>query len=265
VSHLTTSDGVALHYEDDGAGPVVVMLPGWTGSAGFFTPVDGLRTVRVDPRGHGHSDKPPHGHTVDRFAQDVHELIEALALEDVTLLGQSMGATVVLAYLRRHGSAHLGRVVLMSGAPRLLNDAGYALGIMDRAAAETWRRRLADGFAGELEMLVRRGFHVAPDAGTVRAMVADRLRCPPETAIAVTWDAQQQDFTALLPAIDVPLLAILGRHDPIVPTGNAEHLARLVPAGRAAVFEHSGHFPSREEPGRFQAELRAFVNQTNAW
>jgi pimeloyl-ACP methyl ester carboxylesterase len=228
--------------------------------------VDGLRTLRVDPRGHGKSDKPPHGHTVARFAEDVHELIAALGLDDVTLLGQSMGASVVLAYLRRFGGARIGRVVLMSGAPRLLNGDGYTLGIMDHAAAERWKCRLQAGFADELETLVKRGFHVEPDHATVQAMVADRLSCPPESAIAVTWDAQQQDFTSMLGDIDVPVLIILGRHDPIVPTANAEAVVGAVRDGRAAVFEHSGHFPSREEPMRFAAEVRAFANRrTVGW
>ena len=65
------------------------------------------RLVLIDWRGHGSSSKTLQNLTMDRCAKDVHELIEYLGLEDVTLLGWSMGSSVVMESYEQFGDEHL--------------------------------------------------------------------------------------------------------------------------------------------------------------
>ena len=97
---FTTNDGVSIHYEIQGTGKTLVMLHGWDQSAkAFCNNVPALaetyQVITVDLRGHGESGKPSYGYRISRLAMDVKQLLDALELEDVTLLGWSMGCSVV--------------------------------------------------------------------------------------------------------------------------------------------------------------------------
>ena len=92
-----TDDGTILYYEDYGQGEPIVLLHGFCCSSQVFQRnIKGLsqnhRLVLMDLRGHGASSKTLSGVTMPRMAQDVKNLIEYLHLEDVTLLGWSMGS-----------------------------------------------------------------------------------------------------------------------------------------------------------------------------
>jgi len=77
VPEVLTSDGVRLCYQDDGAGQPLLIVPGILGTAAVFVrQVEGLRdryrVIVYDHRGHGASEKPPHGYRVARLAKDPH-------------------------------------------------------------------------------------------------------------------------------------------------------------------------------------------------
>jgi pimeloyl-ACP methyl ester carboxylesterase len=63
-----------------------------------------------------------------------------------------------------------------------------------------------------------------------------------------------------LGSLTLPTLVAWGRHDRIVPRSVADDYARAIPGSRLRIFEHSGHLPHEEEPGRFEHELEAFID-----
>jgi pimeloyl-ACP methyl ester carboxylesterase len=101
---ITTSDGVRLRYVDEGAGRPVVLL------AGFCAPLEtwefqrralldaGYRVVAVDRRSHGGSDSPAYGQRMARHGKDLWDVLTALDLDDVVLVGGSMGGSTIWAY-----------------------------------------------------------------------------------------------------------------------------------------------------------------------
>ena len=73
MPHLTTNDGVRLHYVERGSGAPLVMIPGWSQTAAQFEhQTAGLsarrRVIAMDMRGHGESEKPEHGYKIQRLA-----------------------------------------------------------------------------------------------------------------------------------------------------------------------------------------------------
>ena len=103
---VTTNDGVTLRYEEAGSGKPLVCIPGWSQTAAQFKhQLSGLsdryRVMAVDMRGHGESDKPDNGYTIQRLAKDVQDLLIARNLTDVTLMGHSMGSSVIWRSSRR--------------------------------------------------------------------------------------------------------------------------------------------------------------------
>src|SRR3954451_15483044 len=116
---LDTPDGTTLFTRDWGAGPTLVFLAGWGLPPELWqhqlAPMsdDGFRCVAYDRRGHGRSDDPGRGYDLDPLADDLHTVLDTLALDDVTLVAHSMGASEAVRYLARYGTDRVRRVVFV--------------------------------------------------------------------------------------------------------------------------------------------------------
>ena len=102
MAFFALKKGEQLYYEDIGNGPeTLIMMHGWTSSHDIFEePVsklkDKARCIIYDHRGHGKSKEANHERpSMETLAGDLNEIIQGLALSNVTLLGWSMGAGVV--------------------------------------------------------------------------------------------------------------------------------------------------------------------------
>ena len=136
---ITSSDGVQLNYLETGdptARPVVLI-------AGFKAPATswhyqqkplaraGYRVIAFDRRGHGRSGTGDGPHTMDRHGADIHDLLVALELDDVTLVGQSMGGNAIWALVQQFGAGGIRDVVIVDQTPKMLNTADWPFGFYD--------------------------------------------------------------------------------------------------------------------------------------
>ncbi|MBW8484015.1 alpha/beta fold hydrolase [Actinomadura parmotrematis] len=114
------NDGTRLAYEDYGQGRPIVLLSSWALSSDMweyqvpFLVEQGYRCVTLDRRGHGRSDRPSTGYDLTTSADDVAALLEHLDLDDVILVGHSMGGAEVARYLARHGEDRVAGAVFIS-------------------------------------------------------------------------------------------------------------------------------------------------------
>jgi non-heme chloroperoxidase len=120
--HVTLDTGVTLRVLRRGSGPALVMAPGWTCSADFFTHqlaglADGREVIAYDPRGHGGSEKPLTGNNFTQRGADLAALLDALGLDRPVLFGWSFGVFDVLSYIRDHGTERLAGVILCDETP----------------------------------------------------------------------------------------------------------------------------------------------------
>ena len=136
MSYFTLKDGQKLYYEDKGHGDeTLIMMHGWTSSHEIYVqPAESLqeqaRCIIYDHRGHGKSKDANSGSpTMETLAGDLNEIIQGLSLSNVTLLGWSMGAGVVLNYVRLFGCGALKRIILCDMTPKQLNDDEWKLGL----------------------------------------------------------------------------------------------------------------------------------------
>ena len=136
MSYFTLKNGEKLYYEDTGHGDqTVVMLHGWTSSHEVYVqPAELLkeqaRCIIYDHRGHsGSKDANSESPTMETLASDLNELIHGLGLSDITLLGWSMGAAVVMNYVRLYGCGDLKQIILCDMTPKQLNDEEWKLGL----------------------------------------------------------------------------------------------------------------------------------------
>ena len=113
MATVTTSDGTELFYTDWGEGRPAVLIHGWPLSADMwsdqavFLAQNGVRTIAYDRRGFGRSSQPWTGYDYDTLAGDLATIIDTLGLENVTLVGFSMGGGEVARYLGRFGGSRV--------------------------------------------------------------------------------------------------------------------------------------------------------------
>ena len=143
---VRANDGVRLYYEEMGQGRPILLIHGGGLSLAWWrkqVPVlaTQFRVVAADTRGNGRSDKPAWGHRTARYAMDVREIIEALDLNKVTLVGWSIGARTVLSYLELFRSYRLQGAVLVDEVPCLELHEPAAPDNETEAEDETIRQR----------------------------------------------------------------------------------------------------------------------------
>ena len=142
MSAITTKDGTEIFYKDWGTGQPVVFSHGWPLNADawddqlFLVASNGYRAIAHDRRGGGRSGQPWAGNDMDTYADDLADLIDALDLHDVILVGHSTGGGEVTRYMGRHGTARVAKAVLVAAIPPLMlkteaNPGGLPVDVFD--------------------------------------------------------------------------------------------------------------------------------------
>lgn len=267
-----TCNGASLYYEDYGDGRPIVFLHGaWAGLRFFEAQLRGLsedyRTVAVDFRGHGRSEKTEAGHTVPQYARDVEAFLDARGLDGVVLVGWSLGANVSWEYVDRFGTGPLAALVDvdMEPAPVGWEEGGH--GTYDRERIRDIHEGIQDDHLGFVDRTIEQVLK-DPPSPTLRTMMFDEMsRCPPSTKSAIIADATMREYRDVLPEIDVPTLVCAGADEKWRTVAAVEHAAKLIPDARFELFEESGHDLTVEEPERFNRVLREFVESlsSSAW
>jgi non-heme chloroperoxidase len=270
---LTASDGALIHFKDWGDGPAVVFSHGWPLSSEawenqmFFLAARGYRVIAHDRRGHGRSSQPWKGNDMDTYADDLAALMQALELENATLVGHSTGGGEVVRYVGRHGTDRVARVVLIGAVPPLMlrteaNPGGLPLDIFDgiRAAVLADRSQFFKDLSMPFYGYNRPGAVISEgvrDAFWRQGMMASLPAC--HDCIA---QFSETDFTADLGKVDVPVLFIHGSEDQMVPIdASARAAVELVEHGRLLVYETASHGLPTTHKDQLNADLLAFLNE----
>ena len=260
MPYFLTSDNVRLHYDDEGSGPCMVFIHGYTGSAQDWA---GLRKslsaqyrcIAIDRRWHGQSECPAYGLSIARQAVDVHELILTLAISNVCLVGHSMGAGVLWSYLDLFGSRRVSRAVSIDQSPRLINDAGWPLGMFGltpEAAIDFSLASVAHLFEVRIAQIDDPLLAPLPPGAALPAGFA-------EGTATMLRDFVYADAVPGLQKIEVPYLAVHGKHSQFYPNDSGRWICDHVQRGHWALYEHCDHLVPSREPERLAYELATFL------
>ena len=114
---------VEIHYEDHGSGQPIVLIHGYPLNGNSWERQErellahGYRVISYDRRGFGRSSQPTVGYDYDTFASDLNALIEHLDLNNMVLVGFSMGTGEVTRYLATYGSKRVRKAALLGTIP----------------------------------------------------------------------------------------------------------------------------------------------------
>ena len=278
--------GVRLFVDIEGAGlvpdgpamrckPTLLLLHGGPGfdhssfKPSFSALSDIAQLVFYDHRGHGRSDRRPAAEwTLDRFADDVVRLCDALGIERPIVLGQSFGGFVAQRYIARH-PGHPSKVVLSSTSPRLNLDRKLAMferlgGRQARATAERFWTMPNEATWRDYERDCRPLYNTTRPA---RDDAARRGLFDPD--ILFEWGRREHPTMDLLPGLAAarcPVLVLAGEEDPVCPVEDAADIAAALPPDRVRFtrFPGCGHGVWRDDPAAGFARLRAFVEESQS-
>jgi len=266
---ITTNDRVQIYYEDIGQGHPLLMIPGWGCSHHFFKKnithlSQSFRVITADMRSHGDSEKCSWGHRISRYAKDVKDLIEALNLEKVTLLGWSMGSSVIWSYLDLFGNEHLAGHISIDQSPRQYYNETWRLGqpgCYDAEALAIFRVRLEYDAPGLIRGLLPACFGdvYQPTPEEIESLAKEMEKCPPIVGAEIMADHTHLDWRDLFPQVKLPVLVCVGRQSKIFPWQGSAYVGECIPDAKTVFFEDSGHMPFYEEPEKFNQVVKEFI------
>ena len=246
---LETADRTYIHYTDTGSGPVLVFTHSWGLNSGQWNEVircladKGFRCVAYDRRGHGNSGAYDGEWTVDLLADDLARVVDHLDLDDVTLVGHSLGCGEIVRYLRRHGVGRVNRAVLVAPQLPMVVKAEDNPDGVDEA--------IIDGITAGLERDARQwcvdnaapyfGDHVV--SPEVFDWTVDQAAALPVATLVGTQRAgAYADYRAELTGLDLPVLVIQGDADVSTPIElNGRRTVALLPNAELVAIPGAAH------------------------
>lgn len=267
-------DGIHLHIEDSGgSGRPVVLIHGWPLSAQAWGPqisalqAAGYRVIAYDRRGFGRSDKPESDYSYDTLTDDLHRVMNQCELQDVTLVGFSMGGGEVARYIGRYGESRLHSVVFAAAVPPyLMKTADNPDGPLPPEKAQEKKQAFAQDRDAYFDQFTRNFFSANGALQVTEAQRADAIALCQQSslhaALACMDAFATTDFREDLKLVTVPTLVIHGDADAIVPIeGSGERTHRAVPHSKLVRVAGAPHGLNVSHPQAFNDALLSFLRE----
>lgn len=249
----TGHEELQLFYEDLGTGDTIVFVGGWPLTHQMWeyqlTPLRelGFRCIAYDRRGFGKSDQSLNRYDYDTLAEDLKNLLDALDVNNVTLVGFSMGGGEVVRYCTKYNAARVNRIILISSiVPYMLqtddNPDGTPLEVFEEFDEKIRKDR--PGFlAGFGKQFYGVGFLSHPvSAGILEWTNSLAFTASQKAMLSCAESFSQTDFRSELPAINVPTLIIHGDADKTVPIkASGDMAAKLIKNSLYKVYPNAPH------------------------
>lgn len=220
------------------------------------------RVIAPDFPGHGESDAAE-DYTTEYYINVLDGLLDALDIEQVHLVGISMGGAVALGYALDNRA--VSRLVLVDSYG-LGRDAPWRPGGSALVRTPGFDGLLGAGFA--LNPAVVAGSLGGVVVNMPEGFVTDVQRAVGPRAARALGQWQRDEFRACglrtcyldrLHELETPTLLIHGREDPIFPIAWSERATERIPKSEFAPFERCGHWPPREYPEKFNRAVSEFL------
>ncbi len=259
MSSITTDHGI-LHYEAYGRGRPVVLLHGWLGSWGLWQETmaflgQSYRTYALDFWGFGESGTKRDTYLVQDYVYLVFSFMEQLGITNAPLVGHSMGGTVSLAVAIQRPD--LAKEVVVVGSPIVGSSLSLLLKLFGIRPIGFVVHHNLWAFKLSYHLLAR---FYSSDPHWAAMMDRDISRTNLKSFQASISSLRRTDLSQQLNLIHVPTLGIYGAKDIVVNPKQWKMLKDGVPNARIEYFQKAGHFIMLDEPVRFQATLKEFLD-----
>jgi microsomal epoxide hydrolase len=252
--YFVTSDGVRLHYTEQGQGHAIVLVPGWTMPGWIFQQQiqafsAKYRVIAFDPRGQGESEVAAAGYEPFRRGRDIAELLGQIHDDHALLLGWSLGVLDVLSYVHQFGDAHVDGLVLVDNsvgeepAPKPSREAPRAV-------------RRARTHEAAMRAFVA-GMFLTPQSPDYLDRLTEATLVTPIWAarLLMHYDVPRSFWREGVYDTDKPVLYLVRPGF----SGQAENLALHHPGAETVVLKGVGHAMFVDDPARFDGLVQSFI------
>ncbi len=258
IGSAISADGVSIAYEARGKGePALVFIHGWCCDRSYWSEqlphfAEKYKVVAIDLAGHGDTGLNRKEWTMGAFGEDVVAVVNKLNLEQVVLIGHSMGGFVILEAGRKMPKRVLGLVGVDT-----LQDFKEKI---SQEQIDNLIAPLRDNFVEGNSNMVRTMFTPNSDSALVEKIVADMSSAPPTVGLgALTGyiDFQNNEIIRVLQEVKAPITCINSDKYPTNVETNQHHS----PAFKAKIMSGVGHFNMIEDPETFNRLLEETIRE----
>lgn len=250
-------DGVRIVYETRGNGKLkIILLHGWGGSASYWRDLisqlnlEGLQVIAPSYRGHGDSDKPSAGYTLEQFANDVLAVADAEGARRFVLVGFSMSGKFAQYIAVVHPERVLGLVLI---APVPASEFP-----VPPEMAKAWCDTQQDRVVAFGTILAP--FTKVPVKRELTELFLDDFAKAARIGLEKTLSMCGLSFVEQAENIRVPILVIAGSYDPLLAPDMLKSTILAKIAGARIVTLPCGHEIPQEMPEQTAALLEAFFS-----
>jgi pimeloyl-ACP methyl ester carboxylesterase len=215
-----------------------------------YTPLkNAFNIVAIDLPGHGQSEGPGE-RDVPAYVAWVKKILEALGIAKPVLIGHSLGAAICLTFAILHGDQAAAAVPVGGGARMPVNPA-----ILDGLEQDP---------AAIIELAAKFSVAKGNRERLSGLITANLSRVSPEVIHGDFTACDTLDITEASAGIRIPVFAVCGTEDKLMPPAFSEYLGGHIPAARLALIPGAGHMVMLEDPEAFNTALTDFVNSLPA-
>lgn len=265
---------INIYFKEWGSGQPIVFSHGWPLTADawedqmIFLAERGFRCIAHDRRGHGRSDQPSQGNTMDHYADDLAHLVKALNLKKVIHVGHSTGGGEVARYIGKYGVEHVAQVVLISAVVPLMlktseNPQGVPLSVFDdmRNKILSDRAQFFKDLALPFYGANRPGAHVSQ--GLQDSFWRQGMLGGLKNIFECVKAFSETNFTVDLGEFTIPTLIIQGDDDQIVPLiTSGLPASKLIKNAQLKIYPGAPHGLCSTHKQQVNADLLAFFKNT---
>ena len=252
-----SEDGVSIHYQVQGQGDInLVFVHGWCTDMSYWEKQIPsfkvyYRVITLDLGGHGKSGKDRQVWTMETFGKDVAAVITKLDLQQVVLIGHSMGGAVIVETARLVPA----RIIGLIGAETFSD---LYMKKYDREQIDIFLENFRSDFPEAVRKYVLENYFITnPDESFKKKIILDMVKTSPDVAISSLEELMLYDGAVSLPDIKVPIRSI-NADAPVIPfkvmRSSKENFSLKFMA-------YVGHFLMLENPQIFNRLLSDFLGE----
>ncbi|UCD93445.1 MAG: alpha/beta hydrolase [Candidatus Zixiibacteriota bacterium] len=250
-----SADSAMIHYDVRGSGDrALVFVHCWCCDRTYWEAqvdefADRYKVVTIDLAGHGSSGLNRDEWTMEAYGEDVAAVVKGLKLEEVILIGHSMGGRVIVEAARRLP----GKVAALVGVDTYQSlTAEYG-----QEAIDGFLQPFRDDFKSYTEEYVQHIFAPEADSSLIEWVSEDMAQAPAEIGIESMESILKYDYRPALSEMRIPILSISGDLNETDIEGNRS----VTDLFRVKVIPATGHFPHMERPAEFNRLLQETIDE----
>ena len=254
-----STNGIQINYEVEGKGPWLVFSHSlacttdmWKEQVAAFK--DRYTCLSFDTRGHGKSDVPSGGYTLEQMADDLHGLLSALNIPNAHFVGLSMGGMIGMTYALKYPGAFR-TLVVCDTASRFAPEVQQMWA--DRIKIATER-----GMQPLLDSTLKRWFteaYLSKSSAVLERVTQMILNTPPLGYAGCCHAIPLINTTDRLREIKAPIQVIVGEQDAGTPVAMSRAIHEAAPGSELVILPNASHLSNLEQPEAFNKALEGFL------